>query len=188
MFETPIDLRKSELLHLATHGFFFDAPDTDGTPAGPSLPGMRTTPHGGNPMHRSGLALSGAAAALAGRPRLDQEDGIVTAEEIGGLDLWGTRLAVLSACDTARGETQSGEGVLGLRRAFVQAGAQNLLLTLWRVEDSFTRDLMIQFYREFLESNDAIAALSKVQRTLLANHAPTFWAPFLISVQGSGIE
>jgi CHAT domain-containing protein len=137
-------------------------------------------------MHRSGLALSGAAAALAGPPDPDRDDGIVTAEEVGGLDLWGTRLVVLSACDTGLGEIYSGEGVLGLRRAFVQAGTQNLMLTLWRVEDAFTRDLMLDFYHEFLETNDAVAALTRVQRQRLETNAdPRFWAPFLVSVQGS---
>jgi CHAT domain-containing protein len=90
---------------------------------------------------------------------------------------------VLSACDTGRGENLSGEGVFGLRRAFVQAGVLNLMLTLWRVEDAFTKNLMLEFYRDYIQTGDAVGALSRVQRDL-AKEEPRFWAPFLVSVQG----
>jgi CHAT domain-containing protein len=160
---------RPEMLHLATHGFYFAETEESKSRS--------------NPMFRSGLALSGASASLAGDTPLAGEDGIVTAEEIGSLDLWGTRLVVLSACDTGRGEALSGEGVFGLRRAFVQAGAVNLMLTLWRVEDAFTKNLMLEFYRDYIQTGDAVGALSRVQRTLV-KEAPHFWAPFLISVQG----
>jgi CHAT domain-containing protein len=133
-------------------------------------------------MLRSGLALSGASASLIGETGSSGEDGIVTAEEVGSLDLWGTRLVVLSACDTGRGEALSGEGVFGLRRAFVQAGALNLMLTLWRVEDAFTKNLMLEFYRDYIQTGDAVGALSRVQRDLVKKD-PLFWAPFLVSVQ-----
>jgi tetratricopeptide (TPR) repeat protein/CHAT domain-containing protein len=160
---------RPEMLHLATHGFYFA--ETEESKSRP------------NPMLRSGLALSGASASLTGDAVSSGEDGIVTAEEVGSLDLWGTRLVVLSACDTGRGEALSGEGVFGLRRAFVQAGALNLMLTLWQVEDTFTKKLMIEFYRDYIQTGDAIGALSRVQRALV-KEAPHFWAPFLISVQG----
>jgi CHAT domain-containing protein len=166
---------RPEMLHLATHGFYFS--EREETPG-------RKTPD--NPMLRSGLALSGASASANETASLDGEDGIVTAEEVGSLDLWGTRLVVLSACDTGRGETLSGEGVLGLRRAFVQAGTLNLMLTLWRVEDDFTKNLMLEFYQDYIQSGDAVGSLSRIQRTLLADFEPRFWAPFLISIQGSG--
>jgi CHAT domain-containing protein len=91
---------------------------------------------------------------------------------------------VLSACDTGRGENLSGEGVFGLRRAFVQAGALNLMLTLWQVEDTFTKNLMLAFYRDYIQTGDAVGALSCVQRDLLTKNGPRFWAPFLVSVQG----
>ncbi len=165
---------RPEMLHLATHGFYFSERE--------ETPGIKTRD---NPMLRSGLALSGASASLTNNTLAGGEDGIVTAEEVGSLDLWGTRLVVLSACDTGRGETLSGEGVLGLRRAFVQAGTLNLMLTLWRVEDEFTKNLMLEFYRDYLKTGDAVGALSRVQRQLLTKD-PSFWAPFLISVQGNG--
>jgi CHAT domain-containing protein len=188
-------LRQPAILHLATHGFFLDDIEP-AAPAGMSgLPTFEAGPgpvHRGNPMHRSGLALAGASLAALGRQKdgvLD--DGIVTAEEVGGLDLWGTKLVVLSACDTGRGEAQAGEGVMGLRRAFVQAGARNLLLTLWRVEDRTTRELMVRFYQDFVETGDAVGAMTRAQRHFLSTAQPSaqprFWAPFLVSIQGGTV-
>ncbi len=168
-------LLRPQLLHLATHGFYLSESDAQED----SKPWK-------NPMLRSGLALSGASASLTQTTPPAGEDGIVTAEEVGSLDLWGTQIVVLSACDTGRGKSISGEGVLGLRRAFVQAGTKNLMLTLWRVKDTFTKNLMLDFYRDYLKTGDAVGALSRIQRNRLANAKPRSWAPFLISVQGKG--
>ena len=103
-----------------------------------------------NPMHRSGLALAGAQHTLEawakGEAPPTDNDGIVTAEEVGGLKLKGTWLVVLSACDTGTGEAKAGEGVMGLRRGFIQAGAQNLLMTLWPISDETTVHIMLDFY------------------------------------------
>lgn len=110
-----------------------------------------------NPMHRSGVALAGAEVTLkqwgAGRILETEKDGILTASEMALLDLDGTWLVVLSACETGLGEARSGEGVLGMRRGLIQAGAQNLLLTLWPVADRETALFMIDFYRQ-LEGGD----------------------------------
>jgi len=104
-----------------------------------------------NPMHRSGVALAGAEATLkqwgAGRILDTSKDGILTAEEMSQLDLEGTWMVVLSACETGLGEARSGEGVLGMRRGMMQAGAQHLLLTLWPVADRETALFMIDLYR-----------------------------------------
>ena len=92
-------------------------------------------------MHRSGLALAGAQTTLRAWRRADssmpaiENDGIVTAEDVAALDLKGTWLVTLSACDTGSGEAKAGEGVMGLRRGFMQAGTQNLLMTLWPISD-----------------------------------------------------
>lgn len=150
------------VLHLATHGFFL--PQT-----GRSDPlqraqrywdsggGNRTTPLESfsdvvldNPMYRSGIALTGAEATLkqwgAGRILDTANDGILTAGEMAQLDLEGTWMVVLSACETGLGEARAGEGVLGMRRGLIQAGAQNLLLTLWPVADRETALFMSDFY------------------------------------------
>jgi CHAT domain-containing protein len=147
-------------------------------------------------MHRSGLALAGAQATLEAWKRGEvppmDNDGIVTAEEVGGLKLDGTWLVVLSACDTGLGVAASGEGVLGLRRGFVQAGAQNLLMTLWSVPDEETVKLMVDFYAAARKSGNAPQALSEVQRDWLVKlrkerglaDAVRLAGPFIMTSQG----
>jgi CHAT domain-containing protein len=124
-----------------------------------------------NPMYRSGVALAGAQVTLdawkRGETPPTDGDGILTAEEVGNLDLHGTWLVVLSACDTGIGEPRSGEGVMGLRRGFVQAGAQNLLMTLWPVFDVPSGELMLDFYSALHQNNNPSEALAKVQRDWL---------------------
>jgi len=124
-----------------------------------------------DPMHASGIALTGAQSTLKewseGKVPDPSNDGILTAEEVAGLDLDGTWLVTLSACETGKGEAKSGEGVFGLRRAFMMAGAQNLLMTLWPVSDEVTPKIMADFYKEALATHDAPGALAKVQRDWL---------------------
>jgi CHAT domain-containing protein len=190
------------ILHLATHGFFL--PESGwgrereeglellrgfGMERTVNLEKLRME----NPMHRSGLALAGANLTLEGRAPDGQEDGILTAEEVAGLELAGTRLVVLSACETGLGEARAGEGVLGLRRAFVRAGAENLVMTLWQVEDAATRRLMTDFYRRHLAGRPVRPALLEAQRHALAEQRqagdepnPFLWAGFVAS--GIGVE
>ena len=101
-------------------------------------------------MHRSGLALAGAQTTIDAWRRDEappvENDGILTAEDVSTLDLQGTWLVTLSACDTGSGEARAGEGVMGLRRGFIQAGAQNLLMTLWPISDEVTVQIMSDFY------------------------------------------
>ena len=122
-------------------------------------------------MRASGIALAGAQSTLKSwseRKAPDPEtDGVLTAEEVAALDLDGTWLVTLSACETGVGEARSGEGVLGLRRAFMMAGAENLLITLWPVSDQTTAAIMADFYREALKTRNAPGSLSKVQREWL---------------------
>src|SRR5258708_33712535 len=93
-------------------------------------------------MHCSGLALAGANVTLKAWKRGEappaEDDGIITAEDVAALDLKDTWLVTLSACSTGLGEARAGEGVLGLRRGFVQAGTENLLMTLWPISDAAT--------------------------------------------------
>ncbi|MBA2732977.1 MAG: CHAT domain-containing protein, partial [Acidobacteria bacterium] len=127
------------ILHVATHGFFLeDAGTSADARVQATARGAGAIAKNENPLLRSGLALAGAnqRGSAAG------DDGILTALEASGLNLWGTKLAVLSACDTGVGEVRNGEGVYGLRRAFVLAGAESLVMSLWPVSDYSTRVLM----------------------------------------------
>lgn len=147
-------------------------------------------------MLNCGLALAGAGRTLAnwssGLATPPENDGILTAADIGGLHLSGTELVVLSACDTGLGEAVAGEGVLGLRRGFVQAGARNLLLTLWPIEDRQTAGFMPEFYAAVHVTGNPARALAEVQRAWLkrirtersATEAAIIAGPFILSFQG----
>jgi CHAT domain-containing protein len=181
---------------LATHGFFL--PETDpGRGAADAASGERN-PKGKleNPMLRSGLALSGAQNTLSGWAHGEvpatENDGIVTAEEVGGLHLEGTDLVVLSACETGSGEARAGEGVMGLRRGFIQAGARNLVMTLWPISDDTTVQIMFDFYDAFFKNISAPQALANTQRDWLVKlrkekgllAAMRLAGPFILSSQG----
>ena len=185
------------VLHLATHGFFL--PEVElGKQTNPLLQQPSEIPKTKleNPMHRSGLALAGAQCTLRawGRGEVPpiENDGIVTAEEVGGLNLNGTWLVVLSACETGSGEARAGEGVMGLRRGFIQAGEQNLLMTLWPISDQTTVQIMLDFYDAAEKSNNAPRALAEVQRDWLIKlrqehgllAAVKLAGPFILSSQG----
>jgi CHAT domain-containing protein/tetratricopeptide (TPR) repeat protein len=176
------------VLHVATHGFFLegscqsavqlrlDANKQDEN----SLPATAE-----NPLLLSGLAFTGANRRASAQA--DQTDGILTAEEIAGINLEGVDWAVLSACDTGVGEIKVGEGVFGLRRAFQVAGAKTVIMSLWPVEDETTRQWMGTLYREhFLNGNDTgesvRAASLLVLRQRRAKHQsthPFYWGAFI---------
>jgi len=182
------DAPGKRVVHLATHGFFL------GSRCEPAPPGTRSTGLAGadgadaqagiSPLALSGLVFAGAnqrAEAAA-----DQDDGVLTAEEITALDLDGVEWVVLSACDTALGEIQAGEGVLGLRRAFRLAGARTLIMSLWSVDDTATRQWMARLYRARLGGASTIDAVRGASRSMLeARRAaaesthPFFWGAFV---------
>ena len=182
-------LRSPRILHLATHGFILPDSILDEG-------GIGTRPLPRNPMLRSGLAMASAQNTLdawkAGKIPAGSDDGIVSAEEVGALHLEGTWLVTLSACDTGGGEARAGEGVLGLRRGFVQAGAQNLLMTLWPISDETTVGIMLDFYSRAFASGDAPGALAEIQREWLVKlrnekgllHAVRCAGGFIMSSQG----
>jgi CHAT domain-containing protein len=173
-------LQGPRILHLATHGFFLK--DEEATALLNPLLGLRTDRAapalGENPLLRSGLALAGANQRSSGAT----DDGILTAAEVAQLDLLGTQLVVLSACETALGTVAAGEGVYGLRRALVLAGAQSQLVSLWKVDDAATSELMTDYYQRLLKGEGRAAALRAVQRDMLANPSrqhPYYWAAFI---------
>jgi CHAT domain-containing protein len=179
-------LRRPAIVHFATHGFFL--PAVGGMTGRFLAAGGETDASGESSLFRSGLALAGAAAALTGTAG---DEGILTAGEAASLDLRGTRLVVLSACDSGAGDL-AGDEVIGFRRAFVQAGVGDMLLALWPVEDRTTAGIMRGFYEYYLRGLPADLALARAQRDGMAVRRsaggrlhPRFWAPFVVSFQGS---
>lgn len=198
-------LRAPWVLHLATHGFFL--PEEGGGTGGDrglvislprrddeAVPASRIPLM--DPMYRSGLAFSGAESTLeawlAGQPPGAGGNGVLTAAEAGLLDLRGTWLVTLSACDTGTGRATRGEGVLGLRRGFAQAGAAHLLLTLWPIADADTARFMRDFYAAAHQSGDPAIAMGTTQRSWLrrlrqsrgVSAAAQVAGPFILTSQG----
>ncbi|MCA1634395.1 MAG: CHAT domain-containing protein [Acidobacteria bacterium] len=176
------------VLHVATHGFFLQDTRTaaaDNRPA--ATRGVNASARIENPLLRSGLALAGANARGAGG---EGDDGILTSLEASGLNLWGTKLVVLSACDTGLGEVRNGEGVYGLRRAFVLAGAESLLMSLWPVSDYSTRRLMTSYYENLVRHGMGRAtALRQVQLKMIGEgRHPFYWANFIQTGEWANLE
>lgn len=178
------------LLHIATHGFFLgEAGGGSAQSRGlelfeppPDAPG-KTNDSAATPPELS-LALSGLAFAGANKATESGDDGLLTALEAAALDLSGTELVVMSACETGLGGVGQGEGIYGLRRALVIAGARSQMMSLWKVDDDATRDLMIEFYRGLSSGEGRAEALRDAQISLLKKPAyahPYFWASFIHS-------
>jgi CHAT domain-containing protein len=172
--ETLYKLEDPAILHLATHGFFL--PDL-GQVAPAAVPRE-------NPLRRSGLALAGANLSL--KADAGASDGILTAEKVLGLKLRDTEMVVLSACETGLGEVEAGEGVYGLRRAFTQAGANSLVMSMWSVPDLETKELMTEFYKNHqagLKKPEALRAaalkMKQTARNRYGSDHPFFWAAFV---------
>jgi len=180
------------VLHIATHGFFLGmcsaAAGTRGI-GGTVLedPRQRRKPDPRHPLLLAGLALAGANRRASVGP--DEEDGILTAEEIAGLDLTGVQWAVLSACDTGNGRVVAGEGILGLQRAFQVAGARTVIMSLWAVDDKATRAWMKALYEgRLLHKMDTAMAVTAASMQMLRERrararssSPFYWAGFVAS-------
>jgi len=190
--------RAPRILHLATHGFYL----SDQPPPSVEIPnsmeiGPPRLASGAedaeqliyeDPLVRSGIALAGANVTIAAQNNT-QTDGVVTAEKILNLNLLGTDLVVLSACESGLGDVKSGEGVFGLRRAFSQAGAKSLVVSMWSVPDAETKELMEALYKNLQSGSmnraQALrqAALSEMEtvRQRFGNANPFFWGAFIFS-------
>ena len=181
-------LKTPSILHLATHGFFL--PDKEIKPVSPAINQLNNQLNQPqyvnleNPLLRSGLALAGFNSRQNKQSNNNTEDGVLTALEVAGLNLRGTELVVLSACETGVGDVKTGDGVYGLRRALVIAGSQTQLLSLWKVADDGTKDLMVEYYQKIKAGKGRHEALREVQLEFLKsskyNH-PYYWASFIPS-------
>lgn len=188
--EALLSLARPSILHIATHGFYLaeekttqeghanrglelDVANTTQAPAEEST--------SADPLLRSGLALAGA----------DGGAGILSALELASIDLSGTKLAVLSACETGLGDLMSGEGVFGLRRALVIAGAEAQVVSLWQVDDDATRTMMVNYYTQLKGGGGRSEAMRATRLAMMREPKtahPFFWASFLVSGDATTLD
>ncbi|MBX7222124.1 MAG: tetratricopeptide repeat protein [Blastocatellia bacterium] len=178
-------VQRPELLHLATHGYFLEDVSRTASQSDERLLVREDarvdveTLKVENPLLRSWLFFAGANQANTAN-----EQGTLTALEVAQLNLWGTKLVTLSACETGLGETKTGEGVYGLRRALVLAGSEAQLMSLWAVSDRATQELMTGYYRRLKAGEGRSDALRKAQLEMLKDPKrshPYYWAAFIES-------
>ncbi|NDV57267.1 CHAT domain-containing protein [Bacteroides sp. 519] len=162
------------IIHVSTHGFYFRlAPDDE-----------NTYKASGNPLMRSGMVFSGVNRFWTSSELSDDatEDGVLTAYEISSLDLSGTQLIVLSACNTAKGDIMNNEGAYGLQRAFRLAGVKNMITTLWSVNDKEAQEFMVEFYKQWIPGSSLRGAFANTQRKFRKEPESkiTKWAGFVL--------
>jgi len=163
-------IRSPAILHIATHGFF----SADKVPLSAEVKK--------DFLFHSGLILSGANKNLDTETQPLDDDGILTAYEVMNLDLSGTNLVVLSACETGLGKIENGEGVYGLQRSFLQAGARDILISLWKVDDKVTQELMVKLYEYLFQGKSEQEALKLAQLDLITKNDthPVLWGGFIL--------
>lgn len=173
------NIKAPELLHIATHGYFLQ--DVEGKDNAYGISAENALE---NPLLRSGLMLAGASKTVSGvsQPSLESNDnGVLTAYEAMNLNLEGTQLIILSACETGLGDVKNGEGVYGLQRAFLVAGADALIMSLWKVDDAATQMLMTNFYTNWIKLRDKQKAFKQAQLQLMAKYKePYYWGAFIM--------
>ena len=174
------------ILHIATHGFAFpDKEEKRKDMAFAMMNGNDKYKALDNPMIRSGLLFGGANLTWQGKGdsllNTTNEDGVLTAYELSQLDLSKTKLAVLSACETGKGAIQGSEGTFGLKRALKLAGVDNMIVSLWKVPDDATMELMTLFYTELANTKKPVSSFETAQKTMRLNHPnkPEKWAGFV---------
>ena len=172
-------LSNPDILHIATHGFFLsDLPVSENDKLGAEKRQTQVE----NPLLRCGLLLADAENGLKNGEIEGKENGVLTAQEAMNLNLDNTDLVVMSACETGLGEIINGEGVFGLQRAFQQAGAKTILMSLWKVDDAATQEMMSLFYENILTKKlSKREAFTQAQNKLKEKYpSPYFWGAFVM--------
>jgi len=191
---------KNNILHLATHGFFFDDPNKvrleekkeviefgDITFRGTtSAYGVTSFVNNENPLMRSGLVLAGANDVWVSTEKNEpndgvlSDDGILTAQEVTQIDMRKNDLVVLSACETGLGDIKGSEGVYGLQRALKMAGVKNIIMSLWEIPDRETVEFMDLFYNQLLSTRDIREAFYSSQKEMRTKYDPYFWGAMVL--------
>jgi CHAT domain-containing protein len=172
-------LKGPSLVHIATHGYFLADADLKGNDA----LGVNADNAKNNPLLRSGLILSGVQSSTdkSNSDLQSNDNGVLTAYEAMNLSLEGTDLIILSACETGLGDVRAGEGVYGLQRAFLVAGASTLIMSLWKVDDAATQVLMTNFYTNLAKGGSKAKAFRQAQLQLMTKYKdPYYWGAFMM--------
>ncbi len=160
------NLKSPTVLHIATHGFFRPSDNQS---------------ENDSPLRQSGLLLAGAENGVIENEKGNGEDGVLSAEEVLTFDLNETELVILSACETGLGEFRDSEGVYGLERAFKQAGAKSVIISLWKVSDEATNKMMQHFYKHWIATKDKHKAFQLAQKELRKEFPePFYWGAFIL--------
>lgn len=174
-----LNAKAPDIIHIATHGFYYSLDDNI---TSRFFGGLSSNTKKDHSLLYSGLLFAGANNAWSGKSLKNSvEDGVMTAYEVSQLDLSNNKLTVLSACNTGLGEIDNVDGVFGLQRAFKKAGVGSLLVSLWKVPDEETKQLMSSFYKYLLSGNSSHQALSLAQKHLIEQgKTPFYWAGFIL--------
>lgn len=188
------EINNVNMIHIATHGFFYPEPsltqqvvlqETKNVEdisfrGGTSGTGYNYYVTNNDPMMRSGIALSGANQIWNQSDIPLSKDGVLTALDFSLMDLQHIDLVVLSACETGLGDIKGSEGVYGLQRSLKLAGARNIVMSLWQVPDQETKEFMLYFYQELMNSRNIEAAFIKTQRAMSKKYDPYYWGAFIL--------
>lgn len=185
------NIKDYNILHIATHGFFFPDPSTMNSTETTDLGtivfrgearsmGLSSFANSSNPLMRSGLVFAGANKIWDQSEKSKDDDGVLTALELTQVDMRNCDLVVLSACETGLGDIKGSEGVFGLQRAFKMAGSKYIIMSLWQVPDKETEEFMINFYTKLLELKDIKQAFIQTQKEMRAKYDPYYWAAFIL--------
>ncbi len=170
-----------QIIHLSTHGYFFPEPKKEKPNDAFIKMGEETYRFSENPLLRSGLILAGANYVWKGGEQTPgQDDGILTAYEVSNMNLYNTKLVVLSACETGLGDIKGSEGVFGLQRAFKMAGVDYIIMSLWKVSDKETTEFMKLFYSNCLSNHSIRESFYLTQTTMRNKYDPYYWAAFVL--------
>jgi len=175
-----------DVMYIATHGFYFGEDEKSRETANFIDDKAKKFAESSNPLQRSGFVLSSGNALFSGKQIKDSsKDGILTASEISSVGFFGTKLVVLSACQTGLGEVKGSEGVYGLQRAFKMAGVEYLIYSLWEVPDQTTKELMSKFYENWASGKEVRIAFKEAQNYLKDKYkeypgSSFAWAAFVL--------
>ncbi len=183
----------SNVLHIATHGFFYPDPKEVKEEQEKKTETGDITFRGGsegfgvwsfvknpNPLMRSGLVFAGANDVWSKEIADTTDDGVLTAQEVAHIDMRKTDLVVMSACETGLGDIKGSEGVYGLQRAFKMARVKYMIMSLWQVPDKETEEFMTSFYKKLLKLKNIKTAFNQTQKEMRQKYDPYFWAAFVL--------